>query len=113
MAEMDGIVFLKEVRSVHGDIPFILFTGKGREEVVIEAISSGVDFYLQKGGDPKALYADLAHKIGIAIERKRAVRELKDSEAPRQADHRPCAAHDLRKRPGRELYPCKPGRRGK
>ena len=81
MPEMDGIVFLKEVRSVHGDIPFILFTGKGREEVVIEAISSGVDFYLQKGGDPKALYAELAHKIGIAIERKRAVRELKDSEA--------------------------------
>ena len=50
MPEMDGIEFLIRVRSVLGDIPFILFTGKGREEVVIKAIDNGVDFYLQKGG---------------------------------------------------------------
>lgn len=48
MAGMDGLLYLKNVRSRYGDIPFILFTGKGREEVVINAINSGVDFYLQK-----------------------------------------------------------------
>ena len=53
MPGMDGIVFLKEVRSRFGDIPFILFTGKGREEIAIEAINNGADFYLQKGGDPE------------------------------------------------------------
>ena len=49
------------------DIPFILFTGRGREEVVIEAINNGVDFYLQKGGDPKAQFAELGHKIKKAV----------------------------------------------
>lgn len=39
MPEMDGIEFLKEVRKQYGDIPFILFTGRGREEVVIEAVA--------------------------------------------------------------------------
>jgi len=38
MPGMDGVEFLKAVRKQYGDIPFILFTGRGREEVVIEAI---------------------------------------------------------------------------
>ncbi|MDP3564463.1 MAG: response regulator, partial [Methanoregula sp.] len=75
MPEMDGIAFLKAVRERFGDIPFILFTGRGREEVVIEAINSGVDFYLQKGGDTKSQFAELSHKIRMAVERKRAVDE--------------------------------------
>ncbi len=37
MPGMDGIAFLKVVREKFGDIPFILFTGRGREEVVIGA----------------------------------------------------------------------------
>jgi len=69
MPHMDGIEFLKRVRSEKGDIPFILFTGRGREEVVIEAINSGADFYLQKGGEPKAQFAELAHKIRQLVRR--------------------------------------------
>src|SRR5271157_1088190 len=46
MPEMDGIELLKSVRKSFGNVPFILFTGRGREEVVIEAINNGVDFYL-------------------------------------------------------------------
>ncbi len=72
MPDMDGIAFLKEVRKQFGDIPFILFTGRGREEVVIEAINNGVDFYIQKGGDPKAQFAELAHKIRQAVTRQKA-----------------------------------------
>ncbi|PKL58976.1 MAG: histidine kinase, partial [Methanomicrobiales archaeon HGW-Methanomicrobiales-4] len=63
MPDMNGIEFLKAVRSEFSDLPFILFTGRGREEVVIEAINQGVDFYLQKGGDPHSQFAELAHKI--------------------------------------------------
>ena len=40
MPGMDGIAFLKAVRHQIGDMPFILFTGRGREEVVIEAITA-------------------------------------------------------------------------
>jgi PAS domain S-box-containing protein len=75
MPEMDGLTFLKTVREEFGDIPFILFTGRGRESVVIEAINYGVDFYLQKGGDVKAQFAELAHKVKKAVERKRAIDE--------------------------------------
>jgi PAS domain S-box-containing protein len=80
MPEMDGIDFLKAVRKSFGSIPFILFTGRGREEVVIEAINNGVDFYLQKGGDPRAQFAELAHKIRQAISRRQAEYALMDSE---------------------------------
>jgi PAS domain S-box-containing protein len=80
MPLMDGITFLKNVRAGNGDIPFILFTGKGREEVVIEAINNGADFYLQKGGDPTAQFAELAHKIKKAVERKRSEGALQESE---------------------------------
>ncbi|HPD76565.1 MAG TPA: PAS domain S-box protein, partial [Methanoregulaceae archaeon] len=80
MPGMDGIAFLKAVREKFGDIPFILFTGRGREEVVIEAINNGADFYLQKGGDPSAQFAELAHKARQAIARRNAERSLVESE---------------------------------
>ncbi len=77
---MDGIEFLKQIRSSGNSIPFIIFTGRGREEVVIEAINSGADFYLQKGGDPNSQFAELSHKVKIAVERKRAANALKQDE---------------------------------
>ena len=80
MPGMDGIDFLKAVREQFGDIPFILFTGRGREEVVIDAINNGADFYLQKGGDPQAQFAELAQKIRQAVRRKQAECSLYDSE---------------------------------
>jgi PAS domain S-box-containing protein len=76
MPEMDGIVFLQAIRSRNNTIPFILFTGKGREEVVIDAINNGADFYIQKGGDPVAQFAELAHKIRQSVERRRAEKAL-------------------------------------
>jgi PAS domain S-box-containing protein len=79
MPHMDGIVFLKEVRSRHGSLPFLLFTGKGREEVVIEAVDNGVDYYIQKGQDMQGMIAELRHKIKRAIERRRISDELERS----------------------------------
>ncbi|MDD5143509.1 PAS domain S-box protein [Methanoregula sp.] len=76
MPEVNGIEFLKRVRGSGRTIPFILFTGRGREEVVIEAINNGVDFYLQKGGDTMALFAELSHKIRQAVSRYRTQGEL-------------------------------------
>lgn len=80
MPGIDGISFLKAVREQFGDIPFILYTGKGREEIVAMAIDNGVDFYLQKGGDPKSQFTELAHKIKKSIERVQALRRLAENE---------------------------------
>jgi PAS domain S-box-containing protein len=80
MPGMDGLVFLKYLRTHGKKLPFILFTGKGREEVVIEALNCGADLYLQKGGDPKSQFAELEHKIMLVIDRKRSLEKLKESE---------------------------------
>lgn len=66
MPVMDGIEFLKEVRECGYDLPFILFTGRGREEVVIRAFNNGATFYLQKGGDPGSQYTELVKKVTLA-----------------------------------------------
>ncbi len=78
MPEMNGIAFLKTIRSEYNDVPFILFTGKGREEVVIDAINNGADFYVQKGGDPKIQFAELAHKIRQAVDKHQAYATIRE-----------------------------------
>ena len=80
MPGMDGIEFLRRIRITGNMIPFILFTGRGREEVVIEALNEGADFYLQKGGDPVSQFAELAHKLRQAIQRRQAEAAIRDHE---------------------------------
>ncbi|WP_254839696.1 hybrid sensor histidine kinase/response regulator [Natronomonas marina] len=71
MPPMNGIEFLETVREEYPDLPFILFTGKGSEEVAGEAISAGVTDYLQKGPDTER-FTVLANRITNAVERYRA-----------------------------------------
>jgi DNA-binding response OmpR family regulator len=73
---MDGIEFLKKIRALDPGFPFILFTGKGREEVVIEALDNGIDYYIRKGTDTEAQFAELANKIRLAVEQRRAQKEI-------------------------------------
>lgn len=80
MPEMDGISFLKVVKSSGNKIPFIIFTGKGREEIVIEALNHGADFYLQKGGSLKSLFAELSNKIQYAVRQRKIESSLQESE---------------------------------
>jgi PAS domain S-box-containing protein len=75
----NGIELLKEIR-LTSNIPFILFTGKSREEVAIEALNSGATFYLQKGVHPASQFAELSNMIKQAHYRYSAEQELKASE---------------------------------
>jgi PAS domain S-box-containing protein len=80
MPIVDGIKFLKTVRMQGRNTPFILFTGKGREDVAIEALNNGADFYLQKGGNPKAQFTELLNMIRRSIEQRQSAERLKESE---------------------------------
>lgn len=73
----DGLQFLKELREKGNTIPFIIFTGKGREEVAAKALNLGADYYIDKHADPETLYTELAHDVQIIVGKKRAERQLK------------------------------------
>ena len=72
MPAMDGIELLQIIRERHNGIPFILFTGRGREEVVIKALNEGADSYLQKGGDVNAQFVELENIVKKHVEHKKA-----------------------------------------
>ncbi|WP_276258196.1 response regulator [Haloglomus litoreum] len=71
MPGMDGLELLEAVRADHPDLPFILFTGKGSEEIASQAISAGVTDYLQKGGGQDC-YEMLANRVRTAVDRYRS-----------------------------------------
>lgn len=50
MPERNGLELLDAVREQYPDLPFVLYTGKGSEEIAADAINAGVTGYLQKGG---------------------------------------------------------------
>ncbi|WP_165074696.1 PAS domain S-box protein [Methanogenium sp. MK-MG] len=80
MPDMNGIEFLKYLRGEGNAIPFLIFTGRGRKDVVIEALNNGADFYIQKGGDPRSQFAELINKIKYAVSHRRAEEALRRSE---------------------------------
>ena len=80
MPEMNGIEFLEEFKKQGIDKPFIIFTGRSREDVVINALNTGADFYLQKMGDPTIQFAELRNMIQQAVMRKRVETALIKSE---------------------------------
>ncbi|MFB6118059.1 GAF domain-containing protein [Halosegnis sp.] len=71
MPSCDGLTFFRRVRERHAELPFILFTGKGSEEIASEALSAGVTDYLQKSGGADQ-YEVLANRIRNAVVRASA-----------------------------------------
>lgn len=76
MPEMDGLELLRRVRVLTEDLPYILYTGKGDEDVASEAISLGVTDYLAKTGGPER-FVRLAHRIENVVDVRRASAEAR------------------------------------
>ncbi|OYR84491.1 HTR-like protein [Halorubrum sp. C191] len=71
MPETDGLAFLQRARDNGVDTPFVLFTGKGSEEIASEAISVGATDYIQKrGGNDQ--YEVLANRVRNAVDQHRS-----------------------------------------
>lgn len=70
MPGMDGLEFLRTVREDYPDLPFILFTGQGSEEVAADAIEAGVTSYYRKENGTTQ-YTVLANTIQNHVEQYR------------------------------------------
>lgn len=80
MPKKDGLWFLKELREQKNDIPFMLLTGKGREEVAIKALNLGADGYHNKQGSPETVFGELSHSINLAVEKRKTKRALEEAQ---------------------------------
>ena len=79
MPGQDGLAFLEAVRKRQPEFPFILFTGRGSEEIASEAIRSGVTDYLQKKTTAEQ-FELLANRIEHAVSERRTEDALAESE---------------------------------
>jgi PAS domain S-box-containing protein len=74
LPEMDGLAFLERVRERDPDLPFMLFTGKGSEEVASQALSAGATDYIRKQSEQDQ-YTVLANRIENAVSQYRSDRK--------------------------------------
>ncbi|MFC3477204.1 PAS domain-containing protein [Halobacterium litoreum] len=74
MPGMNGLDLLGVVRDEHPNLPFVLLTGRGSEEIASDAISAGVTDYVRKDGSSDQ-FAVLANTIRNAVERRVARRD--------------------------------------
>jgi PAS domain S-box-containing protein len=79
MPGKDGLEFLEMLRKNGNTIPFIMFTGKGREEVAVKAWGLGADHYVNKTGDPETVYCELAHCLRSTVEKRFAEAQMKET----------------------------------
>lgn len=80
MPGMNGLELLIRIRERDRDFPFIILTGKSRDEIVVPVINHGVSFYIQKGIDNESQFFELWHVIREAIDHHRARIQLEESE---------------------------------
>lgn len=83
MTGMSGLEFLEEFRKQY-DLPFIILTGKSREELAVKALNLGANHYMQKGGDTKAQFEILMEIIIQQVKhyknKKEYLRTIKENE---------------------------------
>ena len=76
----NGLDFLEKLRASGSSVPFVLFTGKGREEIAVKAFNLGADGYFNKSGCPETVFGELAYGIRNSVKIKHAEQSSKDSE---------------------------------
>jgi len=82
-----GLDFLRNIRKRSPDLPVILFTDRGSEEIASEAISAGVTDYLRRD-DETDQSPRLTNRVRMAVERHRTQREHAERRAERRRSER-------------------------
>jgi PAS domain S-box-containing protein len=69
----DGLTLLKQVKNLWPEVPVIMYTGTGSEQVAVEAMKSGLDDYvLKKAGEMPRLLAAVKRVMDAARHKKAA-----------------------------------------
>ncbi|MHA2294717.1 MAG: PAS domain S-box protein [Candidatus Hodarchaeales archaeon] len=88
MPLLNGLDLLVEVRKRGYKTAFIIFTGRGREDVAIRALNLGADYYLQKGY-PEVALTELNHIINsVALKKYEEEHHLKIEQALRESEEK-------------------------
>jgi two-component system, NtrC family, sensor kinase len=84
LGEINGIDLLRKIRDQGCDIPIILFTGKGDQEVAVEAMKAGATDYLTKG---KLSAESVTQSIRYALGLRKEARLRKEAEVKLKKSH--------------------------
>jgi len=85
MPGITGLDLLRHLRTSGDATPFIVFTGRGREEVAMEVLDSGASYYLQKDGDARTQFGELLYLVDRAVRTADAERLVRTSTEAYQA----------------------------
>ncbi|MFW9797453.1 MAG: PAS domain S-box protein [Candidatus Thorarchaeota archaeon] len=78
--QLNGLQILEWLREHGSATPFIIFTGRSREEIAIQALNLGADYYLEKGDDLEGLFTEIGHHIKNVVRSRRTEDALRESE---------------------------------
>jgi two-component system, NtrC family, sensor kinase len=84
LGEINGIELLRKIRAQGCDIPIILFTGQGDQEVAVEAMKAGATDYLAKG---KLSTESVTQSIRYALGLRKEAQLRQDAEAKLKKSH--------------------------
>jgi len=84
LGSRDGLALLREIRARGFDTPVVVMTGRGAEEVAVDAMKAGACDYLSKAAvTPEALAAAIRHAQALSAEerqRRQAEKALRANE---------------------------------
>jgi diadenylate cyclase len=77
VSDMNGIDFLKYLKSQGNATPFIILARRGKDKVVIAEVIAGTELPLPRTGDARSQLMDLVMLVKQTMLRKKADREIK------------------------------------
>ena len=80
MPNKNGLEFFQALRSHKNNIVFVLFTGRGNEEVASRALNLGVEGYFCKEGSTEKVYGALARGVKLLVDQKHSQTSLSGTE---------------------------------